>query len=98
MRSRSATSVRIVSGNRRPHAVVSAPSDGTAYDAGDTIVFGGSASDSEEGAMPCSAFSWFVAFHHADPETQLRGADCRDVAAGARADYPDVEFVSHEVR
>jgi glucose/arabinose dehydrogenase len=59
-------SVRIVSGNRRPHAVVSAPSDGTAYDAGDTIVFGGSASDSEEGAMPCSAFSWFVAFHHAD--------------------------------
>lgn len=35
------------------------------YNAGDTISFSGSATDSEDGDLPESAFEWHVLFHHA---------------------------------
>lgn len=56
--------VRIVSGNRKPAATIDFPADGSRFDAGQTIAFGGSAFDPEEGALGAGAFSWTVLFHH----------------------------------
>jgi len=57
--------VRIVSGNRAPTAAITAPADEAHYNAGDVVPFSGSGSDPEQGAVPCSRFSWSVVFHHA---------------------------------
>ncbi len=56
--------LRIVSGNRRPTASITAPVAGTHFSAGQSVSFSGVASDPEEGAVPCSRFSWSVLFHH----------------------------------
>lgn len=54
-----------VSSNAAPVATINAPPSGTLYRAGDTINYSGSGSDAEDGALPASAFTWEVAFHHA---------------------------------
>jgi glucose/arabinose dehydrogenase len=56
--------VRVVSGNSRPTATVTAPSAQAHYNAGDLIGFSGVAADPEEGAVACSRFTWRVLFHH----------------------------------
>jgi len=62
----SSTVVSVHVGNRRPVATITTPVNESKYDAGDTISFGGTATDPEDGALPASAFSWSVVFHHAD--------------------------------
>lgn len=56
--------VRVVSGNERPTATVLTPADEATYMAGDLFTFAGEGLDAEEGALPCSSFSWRVIFHH----------------------------------
>ena len=50
--------------NNPPVAQILTPSENTLYRGGDTIQFSGSASDTEDGTLPASAFSWSVEFHH----------------------------------
>jgi hypothetical protein len=38
--------------------------DGGKYTAGDLIAYAGSGTDKEDGALPASAFTWSVVFHH----------------------------------
>jgi glucose/arabinose dehydrogenase len=40
------------------------PANGTLFRAGDLISYSGSATDAEDGALPASAFSWTILFHH----------------------------------
>jgi glucose/arabinose dehydrogenase len=47
-----------------PVASISNPISGTTYRAGDTISFSGGATDQEDGALPNSALTWEVVFHH----------------------------------
>jgi len=47
-----------------PVGTIITPVDGTFYDAGDTILFSGSASDIEDGTLPASAYEWTVNLHH----------------------------------
>jgi glucose/arabinose dehydrogenase len=47
-----------------PTATILTPAAGTLYTAGNTISFSGSATDPDDGALPASAFSWTVVFHH----------------------------------
>ncbi len=56
-------SIRIVSGNRRPAVTIDAPVDATSYTAGQQVTYSGSASDPEEGAVPCSQRTWQVVRH-----------------------------------
>ncbi len=56
--------IRIVSGNSRPHALLTSPPDGQRYSEGDLIQFTGNAVDPEEGLLPCQQFVWTVIFHH----------------------------------
>ena len=47
-----------------PTASIDSPTEGTHYNAGDTIAFSGSGSDSQGNALPPSAFNWTILFHH----------------------------------
>lgn len=58
--------VPIAAGNRRPSVTITSPTDGSPYDAGDTIAYSATATDPEDGALGDAAFSWKVVFHHAD--------------------------------
>lgn len=62
--SASVRNLRIVSGNHRPAAVIEEPALGRRYQNGEVILFSGSATDPEEGAIPCARFTWRVIFHH----------------------------------
>jgi hypothetical protein len=53
-----------VSGNSPPMATITQPAAGTLYSGGQTIVYGGTGTDPEDGTLPASAFAWQVDFHH----------------------------------
>ncbi|HTF81588.1 MAG TPA: DNRLRE domain-containing protein, partial [Cytophagales bacterium] len=50
--------------NSKPVATILAPLTGTLYKAGDTFTFSGSATDEEDGALPATALTWYLDFHH----------------------------------
>jgi glucose/arabinose dehydrogenase len=95
-----ATPVRIVVGNESPSATIDAPAVGATYDAGDTIVFSGSASDPEEGTLGAENFSWTVIFHH-DTHTHPFLGPIEGVSSGeftiptSGEDSPDVFYRIH---
>jgi glucose/arabinose dehydrogenase len=47
-----------------PVGQIVAPSVGTYYQGGQSINYSGTASDSEDGQLPATAFTWYVDFHH----------------------------------
>jgi glucose/arabinose dehydrogenase len=53
-----------VTSNNPPVAMISAPANGTLYSAGNTIAYAGSGFDPEDGALPASALTWQIDFHH----------------------------------
>ena len=56
--------IRIVLGDQPPVATITGPADNSTYTAGQTINFGGTGTDPEDGTRPASAFTWRVLFHH----------------------------------
>lgn len=60
------TTVEVQVGNRRPVGTITAPTDESTYNAGATITYSGTATDPDQGALPASAYSWSVIFHHAE--------------------------------
>lgn len=56
----------VVVGSTAPTATILTPVADAPYSAGDTISFSGEATDAEDGALPDSAYSWKVVFHHGD--------------------------------
>lgn len=48
-----------------PVATIATPLQNQTYNAGDTINYGGSATDAEDGILPASAYAWTVVYHHA---------------------------------
>ena len=55
-----------VTANRPPTASITDPVEGRLYAGGDSIAYAGSGTDPDDGALPGSAFSWRVDFHHED--------------------------------
>jgi glucose/arabinose dehydrogenase len=53
-----------VTSNQPPTATFATPAAGATYRAGQTVSFSGSGSDPETGALPASAFTWRIVFHH----------------------------------
>jgi glucose/arabinose dehydrogenase len=58
--------LRIVAGNHRPTAEITAPADGKLYNIGEHIHYSGKGIDPEEGTIPCAQMSWTVILHHKD--------------------------------
>lgn len=50
--------------NDAPIATITAPLTGSLYRAGETISYAGTATDTEDGVIPASRFTWRVDFHH----------------------------------
>jgi glucose/arabinose dehydrogenase len=53
-----------VSGNEPPTGTILQPSVGTLYSGGSVITYNGTGTDSNDGTLPASAFTWQVDFHH----------------------------------
>jgi glucose/arabinose dehydrogenase/chitodextrinase len=60
-----AAPISIKAGNP-PTATILMPQDGATFRAGDVISFSGDATDTEDGTLPASAFSWTIDFLHSD--------------------------------
>jgi glucose/arabinose dehydrogenase/PKD repeat protein len=56
--------VTITPGNSAPTAVIDAPAHGTRWRVGDTITFGGHATDPQQGTLPASALTWRLRLEH----------------------------------
>jgi glucose/arabinose dehydrogenase len=56
--------VLTVNANTPPVAAIQQPAAGSMFNAGDTIMMSGTGTDSEDGTLPASAFTWEVVFHH----------------------------------
>ncbi|HVG13248.1 MAG TPA: PQQ-dependent sugar dehydrogenase, partial [Flavisolibacter sp.] len=54
----------VTSFNSAPAASITTPVAGTRYRGGSTISFTGTGTDTEDGTLPASAFTWLVNFHH----------------------------------
>lgn len=55
-----------VPANAAPTGTITAPTGGTNYRGGQVFTFSGTGTDPEDGALPASAFTWRVDFHHDD--------------------------------
>ena len=61
----SAATLTVVS-NTPPVGTITSPAAGTFYTAGQTIAYAGSGTDTQDGTLPASRFTWQVDFHHDD--------------------------------
>lgn len=52
--------------NAIPVATITSPANGSSFRGGDQINFTGTGTDTEDGTLPASAYSWWVDFHHAN--------------------------------
>lgn len=50
--------------NTPPSATIASPAPGATFSAGDTLVFSGSGSDLQEGALPPGRLTWWAELHH----------------------------------
>jgi len=57
-----------------PTGIITLPSEGTTFNAGDTVSYTGTAADFEDGSLPPAAFSWTVILHHHYEEDPLHHA------------------------
>jgi hypothetical protein len=53
-----------VTNNTPPVGTITSPPNGAPYLGGQTFTFSGTGRDAEDGALPASAFTWQVDFHH----------------------------------
>jgi hypothetical protein len=69
------TPITISAGNQ-PTATTLFPADGSHFQAGDVISFSGDGTDTEDGSLPASAFTWNIDFlheGHVHPGTPITG-------------------------
>ncbi|WP_298739227.1 PQQ-dependent sugar dehydrogenase [uncultured Chitinophaga sp.] len=52
--------------NTFPVATITTPANGASFRAGTAISFSGTGTDAEDGALPASAYEWWVDLHHAN--------------------------------
>ncbi|RKH14704.1 DUF4215 domain-containing protein [Corallococcus sp. CA053C] len=78
----SAAAVLTVTSNKPPVATIATPVAGATYTAATSMVFSGSASDAEDGALPPSAMTWSITFHH-DTHTHPAMSETTGIASGS---------------
>jgi glucose/arabinose dehydrogenase len=67
--------------NVAPTVTILTPTSGSRYSAGTSLSFSGSASDTEDGALPPAALKWRIDFHH-DTHTHPAMLDTPGIASG----------------
>jgi len=56
--------VLTVTNNTAPTVSITSPAAGATYTGGSTLTFAGTATDTEDGTLPASAFTWRIDLHH----------------------------------
>jgi hypothetical protein len=87
--------VTITAGNRAPTATITSPAAGARWKVGDTITFGGSASDPDEGPLPPSALSWSLVLFHCPSNCHTHPLQSYPGVAGGSFVTPDHEYPSY---
>ncbi len=60
------SSATVITIGNPPQVAVSSPLQGATFRANDVISYSGTATDTEDGVLPASAYTWTVLFHHDD--------------------------------
>jgi glucose/arabinose dehydrogenase len=74
--------VLTVTTNHAPTVAITSPATGATYTGGSTLSFAGTASDSEDGTLPASAYTWRIDLHH-DQHTHPALQDTTGVTSGS---------------
>ena len=88
-------SVTITVGNTPPTATINLPTAGTTWQVGDVINFSGSATDTDDGALPASALSWDLVLHHCPSNCHSHPLQSFDGVASGSFTTPDHEYPSY---
>ena len=86
--------ITIQSGNTPPTAVISTPAAGTIWKVGDVINFSGSATDTQDGTLPASAFTWILIMHHCPSNCHTHPIQTFSGVASGSFTTPDHEYPS----
>jgi hypothetical protein len=83
--------------NRPPTASITAPSSSLTWKVNDVIVFSGSATDPEDGALPASALSWSVTLQHCPSTCHSHVVQTFSGVSGGSFVAPDHDYPSNLV-
>jgi glucose/arabinose dehydrogenase len=84
-----------VTSNTAPRVSITAPNVGATFTGGSTLSFAGTASDSEDGALGASRFTWRIDLHH-DQHTHPMMQDLAGVSSGSWT-VPDTGHVETNI-
>ena len=83
-------------GNTAPAPTILTPSATTTWQVGTTVGFSGSASDSQDGALPASALDWRLLLHHcSDTGCHIHTIESFAGVASGSFSAPDHEYPAH---
>jgi PKD repeat protein len=88
-------SVTITVGNTAPTATINLPAAGTTWQVGTVINFSGSATDTQDGALPSSALSWDLVLQHCPSTCHSHPLQSFDGVASGSFTAPDHEYPSY---
>ncbi|HET8916159.1 MAG TPA: PKD domain-containing protein, partial [Propionibacteriaceae bacterium] len=88
-------SVTITAGNTAPTAFIDTPAAGTTWRVGDTISFTGHATDTQQGQLPASAFSWQLILQHCPSNCHSHTVQTFAGVANGSFVAPDHEYPSY---
>ncbi|MEV0607022.1 PQQ-dependent sugar dehydrogenase [Polymorphospora rubra] len=91
------TTVRIQPGNSAPTAVITAPTTGTTWQVGDTLTFGGHATDPQQGTIPASGLHWRLRMEHCESVGNCHTHHLQEWAGVGSGSFvaPDHEYPSY---
>ena len=81
-----------------PQATITSPAPSFRWAVGDTITFGGSATDPQDGTLPASALSWSLVLRHCTTETDCHSHPLQTwngVSGASLDEAPDHPYPSH---
>ncbi len=87
--------ITISAGNTPPTPVISSPAAGTTWKVGDVISFSGSASDTQDGTLPASAFTWTLIMQHCPSNCHEHTIQSFSSVTGGSFTAPDHEYPSY---
>jgi hypothetical protein len=80
-----------VEANSPPQATIVTPVEGTLYTFGQTINYSGTGTDTQDGTLPASAFTWRVDFHHASHVHPFIGPVAGVTSGSFAADFAETD-------
>jgi glucose/arabinose dehydrogenase len=91
------STVTIQPGNGAPTAVLDTPGPGTRWRVGETLTFGGHATDPQQGTLPASALSWRLRMQHCESVDNCHTHPVREWSGVASGSFvaPDHEYPSY---